>query len=116
MQFIVYSYKGKTWYIPGTLSGNWGHDDAQKMTTDAQDATMVSFTTAELAANQELQFKFTCGDWGQCEHGYSDIVVAEGSLAVTDNGGNLAFTPANEGTYTVTFDIISKQVTIAAAK
>ncbi|CDT11600.1 pullulanase-type alpha-1,6-glucosidase [Vibrio coralliirubri] len=110
------SYKDKTWYIPGSISGNWGHDDAQKMTTNAQDATMVSFTTAELAANQEFQFKFTCGDWGQCEHGYSDVVVAESSLAVTDNGGNLAFTPASEGTYTVTFDIISKQVNIAATK
>ena len=113
---LAESYKDKTWYIPGSISGNWGHDDAQKMTTNAQDATMVSFTTAELAANQEFQFKFTCGDWGQCEHGYSDVVVAETSLAVTDNGGNLAFTPASEGTYTVTFDIISKQVNIAANK
>ncbi len=106
---FVESYVGKEWYIPGSISGNWGHDDAQKM--KAGDNHTFSFDTAELTAGQTAEFKFTCGDWGQCEHGSADIVVAEGSLPIAGDG-NITFTPTETATYQVTFDILTKAVSI----
>ncbi|MEZ8194185.1 pullulanase-type alpha-1,6-glucosidase [Vibrio cortegadensis] len=111
---LAESYKDKTWFIPGTLAGGWDHADGRQMTTDSKDATLVTFTTAELTADETTEFKFTCGGWGNCEHGFSAVTVADESLPLTDNNGNIAFTPADTGAYTVTFDILSKQVSIKA--
>ncbi|WP_394143264.1 pullulanase-type alpha-1,6-glucosidase [Vibrio atypicus] len=104
------SYVDKEWFIPGTISGAWGHGNAQKMT--ALENHTFSFETPELAAQESFEFKFTCGDWGKCEHGADDVVQAANSLPITGES-NITFTPTETAVYTVTFDILSKQVTVA---
>lgn len=107
---LVESYVGKEWYIPGTISGNWGHEDGQKMR--AGEDHHVSFVTPELNANETYEFKFTCGDWGQCEHGKADVLQSDDSLPITGDG-NISFTPTETSAYTVTFQILTKKVTVA---
>ena len=108
------SYVGKTWFIPGTISGDWAHGDAQKMTSDADKPEIISFTTAELTAGETTQFKMTCGNWGECEHAFNDVVQGSESLEITDSSGNIAFTPATAGSYQVAFNILNKELTITA--
>ncbi|MFB9216474.1 pullulanase-type alpha-1,6-glucosidase [Vibrio sinaloensis] len=107
---LVESYVDKTWYIPGSISGGWDHSDAQKML--AGENHNVSFETPELIANEAYEFKFTCGAWGECEHGAANVVTAEDSLPLTGEG-NISFTPEETAVYTVTFNILSKEVTVA---
>ncbi|MDN3684924.1 hypothetical protein QW180_20470 [Vibrio sinaloensis] len=72
----------------------------------------MSFETPELIANEAYEFKFTCGAWGECEHGAANVVTAEDSLPLTGEG-NISFTPEETAVYTVTFNILSKEVTVA---
>lgn len=106
---LVESYVDTEWYIPGSISGNWGHDNGQKM-TQGEDHTFV-FHTGELTAGQAVEFKFTCGDWGRCEHAAADVAQAEGSLPIGGDS-NITFTPPETGNYKVTFNILSKAVMI----
>ena len=109
---LVESYEGKEWYIPGTLSGSWDHSDERRMFQGDQ-AGQVEFVTAELTAGNQYEFKFTCGNWGQCEHGAVNVIEAEGSLPITNASGNIGFTPDVTTTYLVEFDFLRKHVTIS---
>ncbi|CAM2977394.1 pullulanase-type alpha-1,6-glucosidase [Vibrio rarus] len=108
---LVESYEGKQWYIPGSISGNWDHTDERKMVF-SEEKGVALFTTAELTSGVDYEFKMTCGDWGACEHGYTDVSIASDSLAIDENGGNLNFTPVATATYEVTFNFLSKVVSI----
>lgn len=110
---LVESYVGKDWYIPGQVSEEeWSHTNASLMTAES-DSTLVSFTTKPLEAGTTYGFKFTCGDWGKCEHSSAHVTPAEGSLPFAGSG-NIEFTPSANGTYEISFDYISKEVLITA--
>jgi len=102
-------YTDVSWYIPGDISGGWDHKDGRKMTSVT--ANQFSFTTPALEAGKVQGFKFTGGDWGKFEHAGSDVVAAEGSLAFSGSN-NIEFTPAEAGTYQVSFNILTKEVDI----
>ncbi|WP_338046935.1 pullulanase-type alpha-1,6-glucosidase [Photobacterium alginatilyticum] len=102
-------YTDVSWYIPGDISGGWEHDDARKMASVS--AEQFSFTTPSLNAGTKYGFKFTGGNWGTLEHTASDVVAAEGSLAFSGSN-NIEFTPAEAGTYQVSFNILTKEVDI----
>ena len=82
------------------------------MTFGEQDG-LVLFTTGELTAGEAYQFKLTCGDWGQCEHGFADVSADADSLPIFEMGGNVAFTPEATGIYQVAFDFLQKKVMIS---
>ncbi|GAM69728.1 hypothetical protein JCM19236_2517 [Vibrio sp. JCM 19236] len=109
---LVESYAGKDWYIPGTIVGGWNHDVANLMAF-SQDDGLVSIESAELTAGTTYEFKFTCGDWGQCEHGASAVTVAEGSLPIGGDN-NITFTAPADGRYVINFDFLQKTVSIEA--
>ncbi len=111
---LTQSYVDKLWFIPGTISGNWGHEAAQKMTFVDNSNVEVSFKSATLSPDSDYQFKLTCGDWGQCEHGAAHTVVAEDSLAIGSKDGNLQFFPPEEGKYLVKFHLLTKEISIQA--
>ncbi|GAD90134.1 pullulanase [Vibrio halioticoli NBRC 102217] len=108
---LVESYLDKEWYIPGSISGAWDHSAERKMAlTDT--AGQVLFNTGELESGTSYEFKLTCGDWGQCEHGFNDVIAAEGSLPIHEASGNIAFTPDASASYEVVFDFLAKTVLI----
>ncbi|MFC0171025.1 pullulanase-type alpha-1,6-glucosidase [Vibrio comitans] len=109
---LVKSYANKEWYIPGSISGDWDHSEERKMTFGEQDG-LVLFVTGELAAGEAYQFKLTCGDWGQCEHGFADVSADVDSLPIFDMGGNIAFAPEATASYQVAFDFLQKKVLIS---
>ncbi|WP_197057900.1 pullulanase-type alpha-1,6-glucosidase [Vibrio variabilis] len=107
---LVESYEGRTWYIPGSISGGWAHDGAQMMVSG--DNNTVTFETGELPSGETVEFKFTCGGWGECEHGAADVIPTTNSLPIGGDG-NISFTPKETGSYRVSFNILSKEITIA---
>ncbi|PSW06647.1 pullulanase-type alpha-1,6-glucosidase [Photobacterium lipolyticum] len=103
------NYTDVSWYIPGSISGNWDHTDDRKMTSVT--AEQFSFTTATLDAATKYEFKFTGGDWNTFVHAASSVIASETSLPFTGSD-NIEFTPAETGIYQVTFNILSKEVDI----
>ncbi|KGY12844.1 pullulanase [Vibrio tubiashii] len=109
---LVESYVDKEWFIPGSLSGGWDHTANRKMS--AETSGQVTFTTATLAASSSYEFKFTCGGWGQCEHGADAVIAGADSLPFANNSGNISFTPDSDGAFQVQFNFLTKEVTISA--
>lgn len=109
---LVESYAGKDWHIPGTIVGGWNHD-GENLMAFTQDDGLVSIESAELVAGTTYEFKFTCGDWGQCEHGAGTVTVAEGSLPIGGDN-NITFTAPEDGRYVISFDFLQKTVSIVA--
>ncbi|WP_163132298.1 pullulanase-type alpha-1,6-glucosidase [Agarivorans sp. Alg241-V36] len=95
-------------HVPGSII-DWKHDATTQMTY--VDGAIYSFT---FAADSAVQFKVTGSGWGIHEHGFDAVVVADDSLALTNNGGNIEFTPAAAGNFVLTFDLVSKQLAVKA--
>ncbi|WP_235431373.1 pullulanase-type alpha-1,6-glucosidase [Vibrio sp. VPAP30] len=108
---LVESYEGKEWFIPGALSGGWDHTVARKM--DLTTSSLATFTTSTLTSGTSYDFKFTCGDWGQCEHGFDAVIAGENSLPFGSNSGNISFTPDSDGAFQVQFNVLTKALTIS---
>ncbi|WP_220720674.1 pullulanase-type alpha-1,6-glucosidase [Agarivorans litoreus] len=93
-------------HMPGSLN-EWSHNAQSSMTYVNGASYTITFTT-----DSAVSFKITGSTWGTYEHGYADVNVAEGSLALADDSGNIQFTPAAAGTYVLTFDLVSKNISV----
>ncbi|WP_428772578.1 pullulanase-type alpha-1,6-glucosidase [Vibrio sp.] len=107
---LVADYSDVSWYIPGSAQG-WDHTASQLMTQDSP--SVWSFTLPALSQGETAEFKFTGGSWGSFEHGAADVTQSDASLEISDSNGNIAFTAPAAGSYEVSFNILSKEVTIS---
>ncbi|WP_238322183.1 alpha-1,6-glucosidase domain-containing protein [Vibrio mexicanus] len=107
---LVESYVGKGWFIPGSISGGWDHTPARQMVVQGSEAV---FTTSSLSAGSAYEFKLTCGNWGECEHGADAVTAGENSLPFSNNSGNISFAPSDDGVFQVEFNFLTKALTIS---
>ncbi|GAL33606.1 hypothetical protein JCM19240_2302 [Vibrio maritimus] len=93
--------------MPGSVLG-WAHTETQEMTKES-DAVWFA-PLGGLTANSPVEFKFTGGGWNddQHVHGIGDVTTDDNRFG--ENNGNIEFTPAEDGTYKISFNILTKQV------
>jgi len=89
------TYGATTLYLRG-FDGEWGAVNELGFVSKAYSIAMTT-----VAGDKE--FKFADADWADYNFGFADIVVGDGSVELTDNGGNIQFS-AETGTYLFTLD------------
>ncbi|GAL27126.1 putative pullulanase precursor [Vibrio variabilis] len=101
---LMDDYTDITWYMPGSALG-WDHSDAQAMSKESDSVWFATLTG--LTAGNTIEFKFTGGDWGTFEHGSGNVNFDDERFG-GDN--NISFTPVEDGTYKISFNILTKEV------
>jgi pullulanase len=101
-------------YLRGSMN-NWGNDgltDADSFTYQENDIYSVEVS---LTAGEQT-FKFADADWASVILGFSDVTFSAGSIAVVDTDGNMTFTVASDGLYTIKLDASSEipEITITS--
>lgn len=89
-------------YLRGSMN-NWGNDgltEADTFTYEENDIYSLEFN---LTAGQQT-FKFADADWASVILGFNEVTLGAGSIAITNDNGNMVFTADSDGLYKFTLD------------
>ena len=84
-------------YLRGSMN-NWGNDGLDTSDQFIYDSNGIYELNFTLAAGT-YQFKIADNAWDAVNLGYNDLTFANGSISISDNGGNLEMTIATAGNY-----------------
>ncbi|WP_085296886.1 alpha-1,6-glucosidase domain-containing protein [Cognaticolwellia mytili] len=89
-------------YLRGSMN-NWGNDGLNTSDQFIYDSNGIYELNFTLDAGT-YQFKIADNAWDAVNLGYSDLTFANGSISISDNGGNLEMTIATAGNYGFTLN------------
>jgi len=89
-------------YLRGSMN-NWGNDGLTEDDSFAYQENDIYSLEVSLTAGQQT-FKFADANWENVNLGFNDVTFTAGSIAVSDDGGNMTFTVESDGLYTFKLD------------
>jgi len=93
-------------YLRGSMN-NWGNDGLTEDDSFTYQENDIYSLEMELTASQQT-FKFADANWENINFGFNDVTFTAGSIAVSDDGGNMSFTVESDGLYTFKLDASSE--------
>ncbi len=102
----VAPYGNTVIYLRGSMN-NWGNDGLTEQESFIYQENDVYSLEIRLSAGQQT-FKFADANWSNVNLGFNDVSFTPGSIAVSDDNGNMTFTVESDGLYTFKFDASSE--------
>jgi pullulanase len=101
-------------YLRGSMN-NWGNDGLTEQESFVYRENDIYSLEITLAAGQQI-FKFADADWSNVNLGFNDVSFTPGSIAVSNDNGNMRFTVESDGLYTFKFDASSETPAITLTR